>query len=648
MANFPFSFGHKKSSGPLASPGIEPAATPPAAADLQAQLPYREMIWGSPDPIIIMDLKGFLLFVNRAAEEISRYPAKDLIGKHFTQLGILSGPSLKKSIQAFTQIVSTEQSPPPFDVDIVRKDGGLITMEVNPRLIKSNEKNFGIQVNFRDTTTRRQIDSQMRLLTHALEAAANGIIISNLDGTVLWVNPAFTELTGYVSGDIIGKSTRILKSGQHSREFYAEMWKTIKAGRVWRGEILNRRKDGSLYFEEMSITPVLNEWGKISNFIAIKQDVTARKHSEEKLINSEKKFRDLVSNLQVGVVRTTVHNPGKVLEINRFTAEMFGHDSIEQMMDIPVQDFYWDPRDRAQLVETLLVEGSVQSCEVKFRKKNGAPLWTLLSAELHHDESNAPAWIDTVLQDITLLKQAEEKLRSTQQQLMQSEKMAAIGTLASGVAHEVKNPLNLILMTMAELETRVGASDERAAKLLKIIQSSAERTSKVVAELLQFSRTSEIKLEALNPAEIVESALLLVQSTARKKPIQFHKEFDGASGKVRGDKLLLEQVFCNLFINAIDAIEYEGTITVRLRPGLSSQGERIVEAEVADNGPGISPEIAQRIFEPFFTTKEAGKGTGLGLSTVYMILQRHNGSIEVKSQPGQGAAFTIRLPAAKE
>ncbi|HOW35177.1 MAG TPA: ATP-binding protein [Candidatus Omnitrophota bacterium] len=244
------------------------------------------------------------------------------------------------------------------------------------------------------------------------------------------------------------------------------------------------------------------------------------------------------------------------------------------------------------------------------------------------------------------LKKASDDLKASQSQLIHSEKLASVGQLAAGVAHEVKNPLAIILLAIESLEHTLGASNEKSSRYVTMVKEAAERANKVVVNLLNFSRQVQSHFEPLDIREVVGQTVSLVSNTARIKNINIVNRYDSTDELIiDGDAGQLGQVFLNLFSNAFDAVKSDGTVTVNsyLSKGAVETEDRII-VEISDTGQGIPKEIIPRIFEPFFTTKEQGAGTGLGLSTVYMILERHKGSINVKSTEGAGTTFTMTFP----
>ncbi|MGD9368619.1 MAG: ATP-binding protein [Desulfobacteraceae bacterium] len=243
---------------------------------------------------------------------------------------------------------------------------------------------------------------------------------------------------------------------------------------------------------------------------------------------------------------------------------------------------------------------------------------------------------------VTAINRMVAELEKEQEQLIQSRKIASIGTLTAGIAHEINNPVNnLSLILESLIEDGINMDPAERQRLYREAMDQADRTSEIVKNLLEFSRASHPKLEELNLEEIVDKTARLVNNEMKLNNIEFHKEVIGGLSIARLDRGGLQQVLLNLFMNSIQAMENGGKLTVRIGPAEISTEARI---DVIDNGPGIPPKNLSQIFDPFFTTKKEGVGTGLGLSVSYNIVKKNGGRMEVQSKPGQGTRFSIILP----
>jgi signal transduction histidine kinase len=235
-----------------------------------------------------------------------------------------------------------------------------------------------------------------------------------------------------------------------------------------------------------------------------------------------------------------------------------------------------------------------------------------------------------------------QELEHHQEQLVQSGKIAAIGTLTSGVAHELNNPINNIVLTAESLKEDLShLSQEEALEMIQDILAQSGRASDIVRNLLDFSRSEQPEFEEVSINSVIRETLKLVQNQVALSGIEVKKELSPDLPFILGNVKTLQQVFLNLFINAVQAMKDGGILAIR---GLVSEDRHWLKVEVADTGAGISPEDLPHIFEPFYTTKEVGRGTGLGLSVSFSIVQKHGGHLEVKSQLGHGSTFTVSLP----
>jgi signal transduction histidine kinase len=238
-----------------------------------------------------------------------------------------------------------------------------------------------------------------------------------------------------------------------------------------------------------------------------------------------------------------------------------------------------------------------------------------------------------------------QELEANQENLLQARKMAALGTFTAGIAHELNNPLNNILLTgEAFSEDYGGTLDAEGSEMVRDILSQAERAADIVKNLLDFARTERPAFSALSAEEVVQSTLALIRNQVMLAKVRLETEVPSGLPKMRGNLRNLQQVFMNLLLNGLQATEPGG----RIYFNAAADPAGFIRFEVRDTGKGIDPATLQHIFEPFYTTKEVGRGTGLGLAVAYSIVNRHGGRIAVQSEIGQGSVFTVHIPWAKE
>jgi PAS domain S-box-containing protein len=498
----------------------------------------------------------------------------------------------------------------------------------------------------RDAIGRTKRDSQIRLQAAVLEAAANAIVITDTEGRIQWVNPAFTRLTGYTAGEAAGQNPRLLKSGKHDTEFYSSLWRTISSGEVWHGEVVNRRKDGTSYTEEMTITPVRSRKGDVTHFIAIKQDVSVRKQAEESLRQAEEKYREIFENAVLGIFQTTPD--GRYLSINQELARMFGNASAEERMteitDIGRQT-YVDPTRRREFKHLILEQDVVRDFEYEVYRKDGSRMWLRENVRVVRDAQGNALYYEGTAEDITRRKTLE-------QQLLQAQKMEAVGRLAGGVAHDFNNMLTVII-GYCELLDGLSEDSHPLRKGLAEIKKAAGQAASLTRHLLAFSRKQVLQPRVLDLNTTVTDLSKMLRRLIGDD-VELLLEVSADLGQVKADPGQIEQIIMNLAVNARDAMPKGGTMVIETanldldevsaaKHPPASAGS-YVSLTVRDTGCGMDAETMSRVFEPFYTTKELGRGTGLGLSIVYGIVKQSGGYVWVDSTPGKGTSFSIWLP----
>jgi signal transduction histidine kinase len=252
---------------------------------------------------------------------------------------------------------------------------------------------------------------------------------------------------------------------------------------------------------------------------------------------------------------------------------------------------------------------------------------------------------DEISHLIAAFNKMAQELESRQEQLLQSRKLASIGTFTSGIAHELNNPLNNISLTAETLQiVCADIANEEVDELLQDVLIQADRASQVVKNLLEFSRTEKPFLRTLAISEVIDRTLKLIQNQIMIAGIELKKEIPSNLPSIKGTRQDLEQVFMNILANGMQAMPNGGWLAIRV--GMGPDG--YIRTDISDSGSGIRPSDMEHIFDPFFTTKEVGRGTGLGLSLVYAIVKNHGGYIEVKSELQKGTTFSIYLPIAED
>ncbi|MBV5327880.1 MAG: PAS domain S-box protein, partial [Chlorobium sp.] len=489
--------------------------------------------------------------------------------------------------------------------------------------------------------------------------------------------------------------TESLRSG-----FYKELWDTIRSGKNWQGEFHNKKKNGELYWENSIIIPIFDPSGNLSHFLSIKQDISLRKKEQEALLQSERRFQELADLLPLPLIETDTE--GMITYSNCVGLEAFGYTKEDLANGIHgVMLFLPEERQRVILnIELRLKNIPFENHEYIGLRKDGTtfPLLVYTASIMHN---NVPVGIRAIVLDITNRKQAEEKLvqlnqtlelrvqertrelEITHKQMILQEKLASIGQLAAGIAHELNNPINFVRINFATLEEDIADLQSLLNEYRNVIDNVGKDLlpADVVDRLRQ--RENFLAIDTLLdelPGIFSESHRGFERITAiigsmrnfsfrhdlqERVPFYINTGIRDALVITRNEYLSfadlttqledlppvhcnpeqINQVFLNLIINSAQAIESQkrsdnGKITI-----CTWFDNKSVFCAVTDDGPGIPSEIQHRIFEPFFTTKQPGKGTGLGLSISYdIVVHKHGGTLDVHCPPEGGTVITLSLP----
>ncbi len=358
----------------------------------------------------------------------------------------------------------------------------------------------------------------------------------------------------------------------------------------------------------------------------------------KKLSASEKKFRNFFINSKDMVYFCDSTN--RLVNMNSAGLEMLGY-SMEEEQELKLHDIFCNEEDLENYLETIVAVGFVEDLEVEFLRADGTVIYVLLSATAVFGENREFTGCEGIAKDLT-------RVRTMMEQLASSEKMASVGQMAAGVAHEINTPLGVIL-GYSQLMMDDFTPDSEEGQSLIVIERQAKACRKIVADLLKFSRQAESARENILINEVLSDVLAVTEHSLNMDHIHAHRDFSEDLPTVVGDTEKLRQVFVNFINNAHHAMEEEGGGDLFLSSHFEEESNRVV-AIIRDTGHGIPEDVIAKIFDPFFTTKSVGKGTGLGLSVSYGIIQEHGGVIEVESPAHgkegelQGTAFYVKLP----
>ncbi|MET0003013.1 MAG: PAS domain S-box protein [Candidatus Thiodiazotropha sp.] len=466
---------------------------------------------------VTLNLKGEVTFCNDYFLKITGWNKHDVIGRNWLQQFVPD--ELTSEMDGIIRRMPDPDSfPLRYESEVKCKNGEHRLVTWNNTLSFDAENHvIGATGIGEDITDKRKAETDILKLSQAVEQSPSVVIITNDQGLIEYVNPKFTEVSGYEPAEVLGQNPRILKSGETSQEEYKDLWNTVINGREWRGEFHNRRKNGDLYWEGAIISGIRNSEGKITHFLAVKEDISERKRLEAEV---EKQHKDLA----------------------------------------------------------------------------------------------------------------------------RSEVLAAMGRMASMIAHDLRNPLSSVKMTLQILSKQLDVN--RDSEVRELCNTSLEQIrymEEILSDMLTYSRPDALKLEWLTIDKIIDMAISLSQRRIDENRIKLVINYHPGLPTLYADATKLRQVFSNLISNAAQSTESSNdpmvVIDVMLELGLEGTAIRI---EICDNGCGIDKNEREKIFEPFFTTR--AKGTGLGLAIVKRILDQHQANISVTDNTPCGSCVTVVIP----
>jgi len=460
---------------------------------------YPDILDASPDLVFIIDSKNTIHFANKVSvRKIDANLIGEKLRTFITDEFVPVFDKVRKVAFANGYYGDVEMQLKLFD------KGTLTGVFYLTRIGSDDDDSTSLIIFIRDITEQRRTEMQLLRFANAIHYAVNPLQITDAEGKIIYVNPAYERVFGFSKDELIGQNPNIVSSGKHSKRFWQKVWQSISGGDIWKGEIVNRNKKGELMYIELIISPIIDPSGRVAGYLGSHRDITEKRHLEEQLIRSQK--------------------------------------------------------------------------------------------------------------------------------------MENIGTLAAGIAHEVGNPLTSISSLVQVIQRTT--DDSFAKDKLELVKNQINRIAKIIRELVDFARPSHFEIKPVDLNKIIREAVNITRYGKKARHVNFKLELQDSLPQISAVPDQLIQVFINIIINALDAIETNtGDITL-----ISRTDSKYIYCVIKDTGKGIHEDELDKIFDPFYTTKKVGEGTGLGLWVSYGIIKNFGGNITVDSIPGRGTSVTISLP----
>ncbi len=595
------------------------------AAEREATTLMRQILDACPMPLRMLTIEGETLYRNPASRDL--YGDRAQIADYFvdpSQFETLIGLLLETG--SVTDFRARQ-----YDVDDNifwgSVSGRLIDFQ-GRRVIVSNTTNISAVI-----IAQEQSRQAHERLIDAIESLAEGFALYDKDDRLVMANSQYRKMHA-MSADVLVPGVNwldFLRVTAERNQFPVPRDKIDD----WLAERAKDRRE----FRQQEFRHSDGGWFFVSNcptrdggFVVTRVDITERKKAELAAKEADALLRKVMEACPVNIQMTKAHD-GTLLYRSPATLELLGDVAN-------AKDYYVNARDRERYVERLLADGYVDDFETQLRRKDGESCWCSISSRLIDFKGEKVVVSHTY--DLTDRIEMQRELERQRETLHQNEKMSALGGLLAGVAHELNNPLSVVLgLSLLMKET---APDARAAERAEKISKAAERCARIVKTFLAMARQQPTQTSNVLVEDVIGAAIEVAGYSIRSSDIELSLRLQPGLPPIWVDPDQISQVLINLLVNAEQILHgWRGrrkiTISAKLRPR-----SRFVVVKVADTGPGIPKEILPRIFEPFFTTKDVGMGTGIGLSFCHRIVESHGGAIKVESVEGGGTTFIVSLP----
>ena len=597
---------------------------------------YKTAFLSSPVPIIIHQ-DGVLKIINDAALEFG-YVKKidDAIGE--SAMRFVHKDSHEEAINNIKHILSGGKP--------AVKKYKFQTFEGEPRDVISKSSLFFIDnkpavlVSFMDITEYKKNEERLNVIIKGIEASPASIVVTDVDGNIEYVNPKFCEVTGYSEEEAIGQNPRVLRSDTYKPEFYKKMWDVITSGKSWRAEMLNKKKNGELFWEYVIISPIKNEKGIISNYIAIKEDITRRKEIENKLIKNEKYFKTLFETAPDGIFE--INKDGTVINCNREFANSV-NSSKDRIIGKSASVYIKNSGKYTKLFAKLKQEGSIESELIQSNSDGSTTVvWRKVTAIYDKDNNFTGALIYN--RDISKIKETEKLLINAKNKAEESDKLKS--AFLSNMSHEIRTPLNAII-GFSKLVSKESVDINEKIKFTNYINVNSKLLLNLINDIIDISKIEanqlNINKQEFNLTNLFQELELIYNSQLKdnKKDIKLSLSIPNKPIHINTDELRLKQILINLLSNAIKFTE-KGEIYF----GYNINKDKI-NLFVKDTGIGIPSDKINLVFNRFVrihNIEYKQKGTGLGLAIVKSLVNLLDGEISVKSKLNTGTEFKLSFP----
>ncbi len=594
---------------------------------------------------------------NYAAEKIFGFSKDEAIGQNALKL-IVPERAQNQVDTVFTSLLEEGNGKHSINKNIT-KDGRIIICEwFNTLMLDDDGTPYGVASIAQDITEHRANVRELGFQKGALDEHAI-VSIANVKGDITYVNEKFCDVSQYTRDELMGQNHRMLKSGEQDSEFYADLWRTISGGDVWKGIVGNKRKDGDIYWVNSTIVPFLDENGKPFQYVSIRTDITKDKKIEKALTESESRFNRSQNFANIGTWDWNIKS-GALYWSDRISALFGGEEgSIETSYDNFLGAIHPEDRDKVMSAVNACVErDEIYDIEHRVVWLDGTIHWLHESGAVIRDDEGNPVNMLGVVRDITPRKDVEDKLVIAKEEaIVALEEVKRANSASSAkseflatMSHEIRTPLNAIIGFAESLEMGIAAEDkDERNERLRIIANSGRQLNNLISDILDFSKVEagklEFKIAMVLPSDVFEDCLPTIQQLAENKNITL-QGIKKSDKEILVDPARLEQILINFFSNAVKYNKPSGLIEF----GCCETADNHLRIYVKDTGIGIPKEKEELIFSHFDRINQSNsgiEGIGLGLAICKKLTESMNGAIGYETTFGKGSTFWVEFPIAK-
>jgi len=625
----------------------------------QASQYVRSLIEACTDPILTISPKGKITDVNEASVKVTGVTRSKLIGTDFSDYFTEPQKAREGYIQVFEKGLVAD-----YPLTIHHKNGKLTDVLYNASVYKDDKGNvLGVFAAARDVTEKKKIEANLQKSLKEISGYKKAldessiVAITDGEGTLSYVNDNFCKMSKYSRKELIGKNHNIVNSGYHSKEFMKELWQSISAGKIWRDEIKNKAKDGTMYWVDTTIVPFLDEKGKIYQYVAIHSEITAKKLLLQYSLSLIEASRDPL---------VTISPEGKITDMNEAMVKVTDV-SREKLKGTNFKDYFTDPKKASEVYQDVFEKGFVADYPLTIM--DGKLTDVLFNGSVYKDDRGIVVGAVIVARDITEQKRNEKELTEAkvfaelateiaEEAKRNAESATRIAENAvkakqqflSNMSHEIRTPMNAIIgFTKVVLKTELSPKQKEYLQAIKV---SGDALIVLINDILDLAKVDAGKMTfeqtPFKMSSSVAAMLHLFETKIQEKNLEFVKIYDTNIPEVLvGDPVRLHQIILNLVSNAVKFTN-EGKITVNVRLLTEDEEKVNIEFAVSDTGIGITESKMDNIFENFQQatsgTSRLYGGTGLGLAIVKQLVEPQGGTINVVSNINEGSTFSFTLP----